>query len=257
MSITRFVFGLLCACQAFGAIALDTNCGGACKAIGASTTSVTSQAVSFSGGSPTVGAAVIVGVALGTTGPFANIGITDNQGNAYSEIMKIGNPTGGQLNGFTSLWCAIAQTSSGTFTVTAAYPSGLSGNFMTLSVISYKGLSCNQDKNGAALTSSSPYNCGSFTTQNANDLLVTALGNFTSSGTITYTQPTGFTLQEQQNNGSVSELLAYADLIVSSTSTYTPTWGQSVNAASGCVLSALMAATSGGGGGQVGFPLVQ
>jgi hypothetical protein len=93
------------------------------------------------------------------------------------------------------------------------------------------------EKSGRAFTSTSPYNCGSFTTINAHDLLLVLLGTTGSTGTITYTAPSGFTIEKSQGVAATGQTAAIADKIVSATATFTPTFSASQNIASTPCLS--------------------
>ena len=166
---------------------------------------------------------------FGTSIGSAGFKVTDNQGNAYSQLIGLGT-----LNGIPGLWCAPILTSSGTFTITAtATTNVLIGVF----ALEYSGTSCNLDKAAATLSNTSPYNCGSLTTQNAKDLLLVLLDTLSSTGTITYTAPTGFTIEKSQGVAATGQTAAIADQIVSATATYAPTFGASQNISSTPCLS--------------------
>lgn len=172
----------------------------------------------------------IIGTVLGATG----VKVTDNQANGYSELTGLASGS----NTIPGLWCAPVLTSSGTFTVTVTASTNV---IVGMFAIEYSGTSCNLDKSAATLSNTSPYNCGSLTTQNAKDLLITLLNTRGSTGTITFTAPTGFTIEKSQGVAATGETGAIADQIVSATATYTPTFGASQNISSTpCLAVALL-----------------
>ena len=213
-----------------------------------STSAVLSETCSFST-LPTVGDVVVVGYSLGTSTTGVTK-VTDNQTNGY--VMEDDQPqNGSQASAF---WCSVVQVSSGTFTVTVT-PNG--NQYVSMVLLEYSGVSCNPDTAPVAATNAtSPFTCGSITTTVATDVLLTWANN-NGGGTVTYTAPTGFTLEEQQSNGSTAQSGAIADQITSSTGTFSPTWTISVNTTTQCVLVALRPQSGGGSGGQTGFPIVQ
>lgn len=167
--------------------------------------------------------------------------VTDNQGNAYSRLRQ-GPATQAGSPPRTNLWCGIVATSAGTFTVTAT---NSSNSFFGLLLLEYSGTSCNEDQANGAVTSTSPYNCGSITTRNAKDLVLVTLQTQGSTGTITFTPPTGFTTRTSQGVAASGQTGAIADKIVSATATFTPTWTASQNITSSpCILVALLSATN-------------
>lgn len=222
-----------------------------------STGAVSSQAVTF-GATPTVGNTIVLGVLSCCGSGFGAVTVTDNQagnGNVYSRtttLMSTGGPNNlGESSGF----CATVGVASGTFTITAA-PATSATAFITLFAVEYSGGSCDPDQAASAhTTSGSTYPCGSYTTTNANDLLVNIL-NVNEATDFTLSPSTGFTIQ-------LSELSAtgqgggYSDQIVSSTASFSPSFTASISVVGNCVGYALKAASGGGGGGQVAYAVVQ
>lgn len=191
---------------------------------------------------PTVGNVLIVGVLTGAnSAAFASF-VDDNQttSNGYVEI-RSSSGTGGVQS---SIWCVDVAVASGTFIVTAHQPAN---SFITILVAEYSGYTCKIDKSDSATGTTSPYSCGTITTLNANDLLVTVI-NVNASGTVGYTAPTGYTIQVSNTNGSFQSG-SFADRVVSATETSTPTWTVDKNATSFCALSSVKATTSSGSGG--------
>jgi hypothetical protein len=79
------------------------------------------------------------------------------------------------------------------------------------------------DTQNTASDSSSPYTV-SGTTSNANDGLASFMWHDASSGTCSHSESSGFTVQDQITNSTTDWPGASATRIVSSTSTYTPSW---------------------------------
>lgn len=200
--------------------------------------STSPQAVTLDA-TPTVGNIIILAVETGSISLGLNV--IDNQGNGYSRIAATRNGSGNEA----AIWCAVAATSSGTFTITA---SQATNSFSTVFAIEYSGASCNVDKNDGASGATSPYSCGSFTTVNANDLVLTTIVD--SGSPTTFTPSSGFTARVTQVNASFVAG-SIADNIVTSTATFTPTWTVDANAASACSTTALTAATAAGSTGSV------
>lgn len=210
---------------------------------GSFTTSVTLAAT------PTVGNVIILGI-VSSGGNCGISTVTDNQagtGNVYSRVIF---QCASQTNE-ASVWCAPVLFSSGTFTVSAAEAVN---NFATLFAVEYSGLSCNGDQVSENITAASPYSCGSFTTNNANDLLVSVL-SLNSSSAASATPPSGYTTQLSQTAPS-QEIGFYADLIVTSTTAQTPIW-TSATPPFGNIPCAAAALKAGGGGGQTGSAIIR
>ena len=228
--LTLLVLLLLCSLPSFGAWAFV-------QSKEANSTGGTTQAVTFTS-TPTVGNIIIVGLETPNAAYGASY-IADNQGNAYGVVGWI--PQNGAVGAY--LYCGIAGTSSGTFTITATLTS--SGD-ATIFAREYSGGSCNIDQSARGTGSTSPYACGSITTLNANDLLVTFI-NTNNGGTNTYTVPTGYSNLDSQTSGA-HQSGAIADKIVSATGTFAPTWTDSATGSIGnCVNVALKEASAGGG----------
>jgi hypothetical protein len=198
------------------------------QAVEAHTTGTpTSLSVSF-GSLPALANVVIV-AAFGNSIGASNVLVSDNQNNAYSKLIAPAS-----TDQLVALWCTPVTASSGTYTATVTDSlNSLIGIF----ALEYSATSCNMEKSGRAFTSTSPYNCGSFTTINAHDLLLVLLGTTGSTGTITYTAPSGFTIEKSQGVAATGQTAAIADKIVSATATFTPTFSASQNIASTPCLS--------------------
>lgn len=205
-------------------------------------TTPTSLSVSF-GSLPAVGDVVVVFGANGDDGDVKNgltLVVTDNQGtghgNGYTRLQM--NPTGSGSQPRVSMWCAPVTTSSGTFTVTETADSNLVPGIM---VLEYSGTSCNLDRWAEAVGATSPYNCGSITTVNPKDLVLVAITAGGSTGTVTFTTPTGFTSRVSQTSAAAGVVAAIADDIVSAVNTFTPTYGTGQNhATTPCAVAALL-----------------
>jgi hypothetical protein len=214
---------------------------------------MTSVSLSFMS-TPTVGNVIVVGVGVANFGDGRFPFLADNQaggGNVYSGLISYTcTPLSGAcINGSNAatFFCSVVAVSSGTFTITSTT---YNNNYPNLFIREYSGGSCNPDKISAASGSTSPYGCGSITTANANDLLVTQM-TMNSGVDITFTQPAGFGNLQQQSSAT-GQPGAMADEIVSSTGTFSPTWTTSANGSPGvCTLAALQQAGGGGGGGEV------
>lgn len=196
---------------------------------------VTTVSASFTA-LPAVGNVVIVG--LGTyTQNAQTMNVTDNQGNPYSRLQLTPNDTTTTVSRGT-LWCALVEVSSGTFTVTGT--TVINSNPIIF-LLEYKNATCNLDRFSSAVTATSPYSCGSITTLNPNDLIIAFLAfAFGGGGTITYTPPTGFTVRESQTNGALISTGSIADNIVSATGTFASTYSTSQNNTSPCLQAALL-----------------
>jgi hypothetical protein len=213
------------------------------------TGATSSQTISFSS-LPTVGHTVVVATVISNNS--ANLTVADNQSNSYS-LVKAAPP--GSVGIQTSIFCTSVLVSSGTFTVTATN-SGSSA-FITMFASEYSGASCNPDQStGASALSSSPYACGTMTTRNAKDVLISVLDFDGGSGTLVFSISGSFTIEAQITNAA-DQSGAYADQIVSSTGSFNPAWTVSQNAQASCVNVALQAASGGGSGGAHAYPIVQ
>lgn len=197
----------------------------------------TNLSVSF-GALPKLGDVVIVAVDTGAGSIATNLSasVTDNQGNTYSRM--VAQPFTGNTTGVTGLWCGAVTISGGTYTVTVTSASNVQVGIM---ILEYGNTTCNGDKMAGAASGTSPYNCGSVTTQNAKDLLLTFLFNPAAAGTITYTAPTNFTIRQSQTVAANGQTMAIAEQVVNATATYTPTFTASQNLAnSECITAAIL-----------------
>ena len=180
---------------------------------------------------PAVGDIVVVFPPTGNDGSASNgltMSVTDNQGsgngNGYSRLVM--NPVNTGSVPRMSIWCAAVVVSSGTFTITMSEGSNMIPGMMALE---YSGTSCNPDRwaNGSGATS--PYGCGSITTNNPKDLVLVAINASTSVLPVTFTTPTGFTPRLSQTDSTLGLVGAIADNIVSAVNTFTPTYGTGQN----------------------------
>ncbi len=197
----------------------------------------TSFSVSFTT-LPVVGDIAIVGI--GTNGNPATdqqiTSVVDNQGNSYVRLLS--QPVNNGSVQKSHLFCGIVASSSGTFTITASV---FSNALWQIFALEYSSTTCNPDNGAGALTNTSPYSCGSVTTRNAHDLLLSLLFSGTITGTITYTPPTGFTTRASQVVAANGQGGAIADNILSATNTFTPTWAATQNISSTpCIAYALL-----------------
>ena len=206
----------------------------------ATATTPASFSASF-GALPAVGDIVVVFVLNngdGSGNPITAV-VTDNQGsgngNGYTRLQT--NPNNGSV-AYEQMWCAPVVVSSGTFTVTATWNVNTIPGLM---ILEYSGTSCNMDRWNKATGGTSPYSCGSITTNNANDLVLSAIVAAQSTLTVTFTTPTGFTPRLSQTVALTGVVGAIADNIVSAVNTFTPTWGTGQNHSSTpCGLVALL-----------------
>lgn len=194
--------------------------------------------VSF-GSLPAVSNVVIVGGANAAGAAAANLEgtVTDNQGNSYTRLAAF--PVSGVTTSVATFWCAVATVSSGTFTVSIASNAATQKAIM---VLEYAHTSCNPDKAAGASGATSPYSCGSFTTNNAKDLLLAlVLPAVAATGTVTFTAPAGFMVQQSQGVVANGLPMAVADQVVSAVGTFTPTFSASENLANTpCILAAMI-----------------
>jgi hypothetical protein len=211
-----------------------------------------SQTISFST-LPTVGNTVVVATII--SNDAANLTAADNQSPKSNSYSLVNAAPPGSVGIQASIFCTSVLTSSGTFTITATNHG--SSAFITMFASEYSGASCNPDQ-GAGISGqpSSPYACGTMTTRNAKDVLVSVI-DWDGSGTQTFSISGGFTIEGQVNNGTTSQAGAYADQIVSSTGSFNPAWTVSANGTASCVNIALQAASGGGSGGPHAYPIIQ
>lgn len=191
------------------------------------TTTASPLSVSF-GSLPAINNVIIVGGANVQGGSDGNLeaAISDNQGNPYTRINAF--PLNGSTISVATFWCAVVTASSGTFTVSIATPSATVQK--GIMILEYAHTSCNPDKSASANSATSPYSCGSSTTKNAKDLLLTlVLPVNLATGTVTFTAPTNFTVRQSQGVVANGAPMAIADNIVSAVGTFTPTFGASEN----------------------------
>jgi|SRR5579863_3885149 len=215
--------------QATSPITPSTGTPGFVQTAEAHQTTTGTLSVSF-GSLPTINNVVIVAGSFngGSTVNSLDGKVSDNQGNSYARL-SLQSPDG-QAGVGVSFWCAVVTISSGTYTISLDSNSGTPKGAQ---IFEYGSTSCNPDKISGGTHSTSPYSCGTVTTKNAKDLLLTVLGiNSGGSGTITFTAPTGFTIRNSFGVIASGNPLAVADEVVSAVGTYTPTFTASQNIAS-------------------------
>ena len=186
---------------------------------------------------PKINNVVIVGAGFsgGTVVSSLDGKVTDNQGNSYSRVI-LQSPNGSAPGGV-SFWCTVVTVSSGTYTVSADSNAGSQKGLM---IFEYGSTSCNPDKTVGALSAASPYSCGSLTTKNTNDLLLTFL-LVPVGGASAFTAPSGFMIEQQQVTVLNGLTMAIADKVVSATNTFTPTFAANTNVAdSQCAFVAMI-----------------
>lgn len=188
---------------------------------------------------PAINNVVMVGgvnFAGGAAGNLEGV-VTDNQGNSYSRIT--GFPLTGVTVSVATFWCAVVTASSGTFTVNISSDAATQKGIM---ILEYAHTSCNPDKSAGASGATSPYSCGSFTTNNPKDLLLALVVPASlATGTVTFTAPAGFTIRQSRGVVANGLPMAVADNIVSALGTFTPTFSASQDhAGTPCIFSAMV-----------------
>lgn len=200
-----------------------------------STTGVSTQTVTFDA-APTVGNVVIVAV-LTSTNQIGIDHVLDNHGNPqYIGLMR--KFDSGSLGA--NLFCTPVYATGGTFTISST---SLGTLFQTVLAAEFSGTNCKLDNNAGVASATTPYDCGSYVTQNAKDLLLAVINN-NNPLTVTFTAPTGFTQIAAVTNGAVAQPGALAYQVVSATSTYDPQYVTSTNVGSVCIGSALHASNT-------------
>ena len=205
------------------------------NASGSSTTSSSSFSAL-----PVIAHAVMVGVTTvsGTIATQQLSTVSDNQGNTYSRMTDAGGNT---TNTHGSWWCGVVTVSSGTFTVTVT---NLAAVFQGILPLEYSGMSCNQDRNANAITSTSPYNCGSITTVNAKDVVFAFFALADGGGApnpVTYTPSAGFTIRSSLTDANKIPIGSVADDVVSTAGTFTPTMTSNTASANNpCITVAML-----------------
>lgn len=191
----------------------------------------TTQACSF-GTLPTSGNAVIVAVNLREAFSTITVGVTDNQGNTYSQVAS-GGPFGGTASETYLFWCSSIGASSGTFTVTATFNS--SPDVQIVGLMEVSGLSGSVDQTGSGDgtgVSTCTVTCSS-ANSNAADLVVASasLSSFDNVPTGMSDPATGEAYTSwyfQDGEGTYGSGAEGSYRITSSTETSTATWSWTV-----------------------------
>jgi hypothetical protein len=173
---------------------------------------------------PAVGAAIIVTFWGYNAGGYAATSVTDNQGNSYdlhSGLLESGGTNRPQYA------CAIATTSSGTFTITINHSAG-SDNYVIARATSFTGLLNNtvdasDDTNGGPLSPAVATTTGA-TTQ-ADELVIAVMTLTGSSGDLHISTPaTGYTEIAAEQSGFAVAAGEAGYKIISSIGTQSATW---------------------------------
>jgi hypothetical protein len=186
------------------------------QAVGSTQLNPASPTVSF-GSNVSAGNAIIVYGGSYLSGTTIS-SVTDNLGNLYTEIP---NGSGIHANITWSIWATFSIT-GGACTVTVNYGSGSSN--ARIAIAEYSGVSSfDQTSNEQGLASSGPtaISSGNVTTTSASEMLV-GIGFINNDGAV-FTPGTGFSLDLNNVDTTLSTLLFIEDMAVSSIGSYAAT----------------------------------
>lgn len=167
------------------------------KTVGSAVTSVQSSAF---GSSPTSGNTIIVGIAVFNDGSPSDLDVSDTAGNTYTRDAHNENGTPSTYTNSSSIqiWRCTNITGGANFKITVTKHTGGGVFYPSFAAIEVSGLQASPIdalSAGDSATNTTP-DTGTWTTTNANDLLVIGVA---SDGSPAITTPTGFT--SFMNNG--------------------------------------------------------
>lgn len=185
-----------------------------------------SVAVNFSS-TPTVGNVIVVKVAHygGGAGSVGTSAVTDNQSNTYTRDAHLNHPN--DNNGQSAVFRAVANTASGTFTVTCNPTGGPTGHFTRIIIEEWSGLDTadlvETSNTGSANSSTSPAT-GNLVTATRTMIAGTVSHN---SGTTSITTGTNFTqVLETESN---ADMPIHGEYRIVDAGTYAATWTLGAN----------------------------
>ena len=196
------------------------------SALGYSTNTVTSKAVSFSA-SVTAGNLVVVAVSAYSSATASVASVIDSKGNTYTKAVQYpATPSG---NHSLSVWYTANALGGASFSVTAKAPTG-NNEYLSVAIHEYQGLAATAVveatcSNSGTGTSASTSTC---TTTRSDDLLFSAFLH-QAAGTVTATAGAGYTKRQSMTNGSYEPVVT-EDKNTSNPGNYAGilTWGSSV-----------------------------
>jgi hypothetical protein len=198
------------------------------------TSNSTSLQSSAFGSSPTTGNTIAVAVTGVNNTSTTTLSLTDTEGNSYVCALcngysngatdVISNPASNNISSgtsFASLWYAENITGGSSFKITATWGASGASSAIDISAAEISGLgsSVTTDVTQAGNGASSDPATGSFSTSNANDVILLAMTGITSSlSGATITLPSGFTVIGQGVPGGMGKhCISFCYQIVSST----------------------------------------
>ncbi len=233
-----------------------------------STTNSTSIQSSAFGSSPTTGNTILVCVTGQNNTSTTTLSLSDTAGNSYTCLYANGyvngstnvlaNPASNNITSgtaFVSIWAAANITGGSSFKITATWGASGSSSSLDISAAEVSGIGTSvtvdvtQPGNGSSTGNPST---GSFSTSNANDIILVAMEGVSSSTGDSITIPSGYTQIGQFTVASVGKrLLSFCYKIVSSTqSSINPAFATS-NVSSATAIAVAVEQAAGGGGSSI------
>lgn len=202
---------------------------------------VDSVSVSFAA-TPTVGNVIIVKVAHygGGAGSVGTGAVTDNQGNTYTRNAHLNHPN--DANGQAAVFSAVANTSSGTFTVTCDPTGGPASHFTRIIIEEWSGLNTSDlfeaGNTGSANNSAAPVT-GNIVTANR-----TMIAGVVSHNGAQTTISVGGTYTQTQETETVADMPINGEYKIVNAGTYTADWSLGANRQWECAAAAYNEATT-------------
>lgn len=233
-----------------------------------STTNSTSIQSPAFGSSPTAGNAIVVCVTGVNNTSSTTLSLSDTQGNSYAcsycngyssgATDVLSNPASNNITtgtAFVSIWVAANITGGSSFKITATWGASGASSALDISAAEVSGLGTSATvdvtKAGNGSSTGNP-STGSFSTTNANDIILVAMGGVSSSTGDSISGPAGFTQIGQFTVASAGKrLLSFCYQIVSSTQSSINPGFTTSNVSSATAIAVVFEQAAGGSGSSV------
>ena len=204
-------------------------------------------ALTSTSGTTTTGSTFIIGLAYDAGATRSTL--TDSKGNTYTQCGTTLTNSGEKLE----LWRCSNGTGGATHSASATFNTNSFGSIYLIEVTDAATASFDVTNQGT--DAASPYEISTGALAQANNAVITIVGNGAGNNPMNYAS-SNTTILAQEGDGSSFWTSAISKLLVSSTSSVTPSFTSAAAATHGLITVVIKSATAGGGGGVSPRPLL-
>lgn len=205
-------------------------------------TSAAGSSLASSSGTTTTGSTFIIGLSY-DAGATRNT-LVDSKSNSYTQCGTTLTNSGAKLE----LWRCANGTGGASHTATATFNTNAFGTIYLIEVTGAATASFDLTTQGT--DAASPYTISTGTLAQANNVIITIIGNGDGTNPMNYAS-SNTTILSQEGDGSNFWTSAISKLVVSSTSSATPSFTSAAAVTHALITVVIKDATAGGGGGGV------